>query len=508
MRSSPSFPGVKFCISKPNTPVSTLRTDIAGFIGRTIRGSQDVPQRVEGWRGYQAYYGNIAQDSYTPCAVDGYFENGGEIAFVHRINEGPSQSASTEWALNPLDPAAPVLQFEAKTPGLWGNALVINLTVRSTASTGTAFDLRINAPGETEETFYGNPLSTDGLNTVNSQSQLINVVLKNVDEIDSDALNQLSQSQGRIIRPVLSIRPVDKLKVSNDGLKALYQEAVTRMLQEREVSLVILPDLATDFPESADRAEVLAPAIQQIDDLHDRLLILDLPENGIWPELGQYNQSQQSRNVAAYYPWLSIPDTISGSDQPLTDIPPSGHVAGVISQLDRTRGPFYTPANAPLLEVVDLQELDPETSADLFKSGVNLLRSLPGKGLYVWGGRTLQQDQNFMYIAHRRIVHRLVRAIRSVAEALVFENNGPELWLALTRGITSVLLQAYRAGALQGTDPKEAFEVRCDDTTTSEDDRDNGLVYCEIGFAPAVPMEFIHLRIGISREGQLDILES
>jgi len=190
------------------------------------------------------------------------------------------------------------------------------------------------------------------------------------------------------------------------------------------------------------------------------------------------------------------------------DIPPSGHVAGVISLLDRTRGPFFTPANAPVVEVADLTKVDPDTSGDLFNSGVNLLRSFPGKGLYVWGGRTLQQDQNFMYIAHRRIVHRLVRAIRNVAEALVFENNGPELWLALTRVITSVLLQAYRAGALQGADPKEAFEVRCDDTTTTEDDQENGLVHCEIAFAPAMPMEFIRLRIGISREGQLDILES
>jgi phage tail sheath protein FI len=507
MKSSPSFPGVKFCVTKPITPVLSLRTDIAGFIGSTVRGEDSTPTRVEGMRSYQAAYGAIWKDSYTPNAVDGYFENGGEIAFVHRINNGPSECASTEWALNPLDPAAPILRIQAKTPGLWGNALKVTLTIRSIGIGSAEFDLRASAPGEPEEIFYGNPFTKNGLDAVNNQSVLVNIQLENSDEISPNVVNQLSQSQGRNIRRELIMDPIENSIKSTEDLKASYQNALTRLLEEREVSLVVLPDLISDFPESADRAEVIAPAIQQIDGLHDRLLLLDLPENGVWPELDQYRQGLQSRNVAAYYPWLSIPDPTNGS-QPLLDIPPSGHVAGVISLLDRTRGPFYTPANAPVVEVADLTEVNPDTIGDLFNSGVNFLRSFPGKGLYVWGGRTLQPDQNFMYIAHRRIVHRLVRAIRNVAEALVFENNGPELWLALRRGITSVLLQAYRAGALQGADPKEAFDVQCDDTTTTEDDRESGLVHCEIAFAPAVPMEFIHLRIGISREGQLDILES
>ena len=101
----------------------------------------------------------------------------------------------------------------------------------------------------------------------------------------------------------------------------------------------------------------------------------------------------------------------------------------------------------------------------MFGAGVNLLRCAPGRGLQVWGGRTLDADPPVsLYVAHRRLMHRLVRAIRQVAEPLVFDVNGPELWLTLVRAVTSVLLEAFRAGALAGHPPEEAFRVACDDT--------------------------------------------
>ncbi len=155
--------------------------------------------------------------------------------------------------------------------------------------------------------------------------------------------------------------------------------------------------------------------------------------------------------------------------------------------------------------------------AALNDAGVNALRCVPGAGIQVWGGRTLYLDAETgepdtrqpgkLYIAHRRLVHRLVRAIRRVAEPLVFESNGPPMWLAVTRAITTVLVEAYRAGGLQGSRPEEAFQVLCDATNNPPDAIERGEVLCEIRLAPAVPMEFLTIRVSLSAAGSLDVFE-
>src|SRR5205807_10359125 len=114
-------------------------------------------------------------------------------------------------------------------------------------------------------------------------------------------------------------------------------------------------------------------------------------------------------------------------------------------------------------------------------------------------------DDPWLYIAHRRLIHRLIRGIRQVAEPLVFENNGPVLWLTLTRAVTTILVEAYGAGGLKGDRPEQAFRVRCDATTNPPEQIELGRVLCEIDLAPAVPMEFITLRVALSASGTLDV---
>ena len=149
---------------------------------------------------------------------------------------------------------------------------------------------------------------------------------------------------------------------------------------------------------------------------------------------------------------------------------------------------------------------DPAEQAQCNVAGINLLRCFAGNWLQVWGGRTLSAEQRF--IAHRRLIHRLVRAIRRVAEPLVFDINGPEMWLTLARSITTVLLEAWRAGALKGAQPNEAFRVRCDEKLNTPEEQDLGRVHCEIELAPATPMEFILLRVSLSGDGRLEVFES
>ncbi|HEU4833211.1 MAG TPA: phage tail sheath subtilisin-like domain-containing protein, partial [Pyrinomonadaceae bacterium] len=216
-----------------------------------------------------------------------------------------------------------------------------------------------------------------------------------------------------------------------------------------------------------------------------------------------------SRVAAVYHPRLTVADPLGGVRQPLRNVPPSGHVAGVISRLDRQRGAHHTPANAEIYGAVDVTQRFDYIEQERFNTGgTNLLRCSAGNGLLVWGGRTLNLDPERRYVVYRRLIHRLVRAIRRVAEPLVFDINGPELWLTLSRSITSVLLEAWRAGALKGDTAAEAFRVQCDEELNPSEEQELGRVHCDVSVAPATPMEFIQLRISLSGDGRLEVFES
>jgi hypothetical protein len=187
---------------------------------------------------------------------------------------------------------------------------------------------------------------------------------------------------------------------------------------------------------------------------------------------------------------------------------PAGHVAGLVSRIDRERGPERSPANETLAGAVDLNT-GPRSAPEsvLVQKHVNPIRCVPDQGLQVWGARTFERASDGRFIAHRRLLHRLVRAARQVGNALAFEANGPELRLALERTLRTVLLQAYRSGALAGSTDDEAFSVRCDEATNLPADSDVGRVICEIVFTPANPMEVISVRLSLAAEGTLEVIE-
>jgi Bacteriophage tail sheath protein len=138
---------------------------------------------------------------------------------------------------------------------------------------------------------------------------------------------------------------------------------------------------------------------------------------------------------------------------------------------------------------------------------VNPLRCGATGGLEVWGARTLDLGPEWRFLAHRRLLHRLVRAIRQVAEPLVFEPHGPELRFTLVRAITSVLLEAFAAGSLRGQRPEDAFGVQCDDENNPPDQVELGRLVCDIELAPAAPMEHIHIRLSLAPGGLLEVIE-
>ena len=138
---------------------------------------------------------------------------------------------------------------------------------------------------------------------------------------------------------------------------------------------------------------------------------------------------------------MQVTNPLGGIAHTLRILPPCGHVAGLISRLDRDRGAHHTPANASLFDAVDLErDFIAKEQVILNEGGINLLRCFPGRGIPVWGGRTLARESTNRFIGHRRLIHRLVPVIRRVADPLGFYTNGPYSWLTLGRPDSSSLL--------------------------------------------------------------------
>jgi len=205
-----------------------------------------------------------------------------------------------------------------------------------------------------------------------------------------------------------------------------------------------------------------------------------------------------SRNAALYFPWLQRPGTSE-------TLPPSGAVAGVLARTDARRGVWKAPAGteADLRGVSALSvTLNDQENGELNQAGINCLRLFPGTGPVIWGARTTSSDPEWRYVPVRRLSLFLERSIDEGTQWAVFEPNDEPLWATVRRIVEEFLLSLWRQGAFQGAKPEEAFFVRCDRTTTTAADIDQGLFTLLLGFAPLKPAEFTILRIAIRAGGR------
>jgi len=196
---------------------------------------------------------------------------------------------------------------------------------------------------------------------------------------------------------------------------------------------------------------------------------------------------------AYYYPWLAVP-SLDGRSTVL--VPPSGHVCGVYARNDTERGVHRAPAGVRVLGVDHVSHDVTSSECDaLVARGVNVIRTLPDKGVVVWSARTTSLDTEWHYINVRRLLALVEESIGTGTRWVVFEPNGPMLWTKMSRAIQDFLMNLWTSGALVGSRPQSAFFVRCDRTTMTQDDVDNGRVIAVIGLAVLRPAEFVILRI-------------
>ncbi|MDB5934426.1 MAG: phage tail protein [Massilia sp.] len=518
-------PGVRLQFVRAADDGNTLRTDIAAFAGPTERGPQGELVRVAGWLDYLARFGELTEQASTSFALRGYFENEGEIAYVVRTVTA-AVPAWVDWTVGAVDaltrqwlPSAPAsggfpsarYRIEASSPGAWANGLEVTLSYRRFGVRATPeVDMIIRPRRGAAEVLCGL-----------SPATLVDEVAERSALIRLRADPAAAAAAAAHVGPLGITWPTLRLGGGSEQPpgRAEYQAAVALMLAEPEAAMLAFPDIDAMAAPAAERDAVLAAAVIGAERSMDRQVIACPPpqvrrteEVAGWVAAQRATLGERGvRAIALYHPRVDVADPFGGVIAPLRRISAVGHVAGVVSRLDRERGAHHTPANAALHGAVDVADhFNKLEQALLTEAGANVLRCQAGRGLLVWGGRTLA-DPEFepenLYLAHRRLVHRLVRAIRRAAEPLVFENNGPEVWLALVRAVTTVLMQAYRAGALKGERPSEGFSVVCDESNNPPASIDGGLVVCEIQVAPATPMEFITLRISLSSDGRLEMIE-
>jgi phage tail sheath protein FI len=274
------------------------------------------------------------------------------------------------------------------------------------------------------------------------------------------------------------------------------------------IDLVCAPDIMSPLPQSADNnnpAPLDTAAILRMQNAvldhcaktGDRFAILDA-----WPPQGLTSIQEQRQGLkgqlgALYYPWCLVTDinpAVGAANTPF--VPACGHVAGVYARSDQQIGVFKAPANELLEGVLDLADNLTDAQQGLLNPlGINCLRAFPGRGIRVWGARTLSNDPNWLYVSVRRLFLTAGRWIERAMANVVFEPNQTLLWSRITRELTAYFENLHQLGALKGRTAQEAFFVKCDADTNPAEVRDAGMVITLIGLAPTQPSEFIVVRI-------------
>jgi phage tail sheath protein FI len=257
-----------------------------------------------------------------------------------------------------------------------------------------------------------------------------------------------------------------------------------------DISIVAAPG-STEFGEAVGIRQAVLVHCER---MRYRAAALDVPRGATVNGARDWRNQTQSTRAAIYYPWVTVQDPFIGGE---LQVPPSGFVAGIWARNDIQHAVFKAPANEVVLSAVDLERRLTKGQQDVLNpEGVNCLRFFPGRGNLVWGARTISDDPEWKYISVRRYFAYLEHSIERGTQWAVFESNGDALWANVRRTIEDFLVSEWKSGALLGRDPKEAFFVRCDRSTMTQNDLDNGRLVCLIGVAVVKPAEFVIFRIG------------
>lgn len=267
-----------------------------------------------------------------------------------------------------------------------------------------------------------------------------------------------------------------------------------------DVAIVAVPD-AGDMPDLDTSFSVHGALVGHCETLKYRFGIVDGPKNATLNQIRNYRGRFDTKYAALYHPWIEILDPLQrpaqGAPPDRLVLPPSGFVAGIYARSDVERGVHKAPANEVVRGLTRFEvNINKGRNDVLNPEGINALRFFEGRGNRVWGARTMSSDPEWKYVNVRRLFIYLEHSIDKATQWAVFEPNNEHLWANVRREIEDFLLVLWKDGALMGDKPEQAFFVRADRTTMSQNDLDNGRLIVLVGVAPTYPAEFVIFRIG------------
>ena len=273
------------------------------------------------------------------------------------------------------------------------------------------------------------------------------------------------------------------------GLKALETAEDISIVAAPGHTAKVYADSNAALPEAITRL-----LISHAERMRYRIAVLDGPEGAKLTDIRKYRAKLDSTYAALYYPWVTILDPIT---RVTIDLPPSGFVSGIYARNDSNFAVYKAPANEPVRLALGFAETVNQGRQEVLNpEGINCFRFFEGRGNLLWGARTISSDAEWKYVNLRRYFAYLERSIDRGSQFAVFMPNGERLWANVRRAVAEFLLNEWQSGALLGDRPEKAFFVRCDRTTMTQNDLDNGRLVCLVGVAPLRPAEFVVFRIG------------
>jgi phage tail sheath protein FI len=298
---------------------------------------------------------------------------------------------------------------------------------------------------------------------------------------------------------------VVRLTNGNDGLEPILEayEGATDANTNRSTGLVAfeaLEDISIVAGPGATRRDtpvarsVIASLIGHAERMHYRIAVIDSVKSQSIAEARALRALYDSSHAAFYFPWVRILDPVTGVEN---HYPPSGFVTGIYARNDIERAVWKAPANEVVTLALGFETMLNKSHQEVLNpEGVNCFRFFEGRGNRLWGARTMSSDPEWKYVNLRRYFAYLERSIDKGTQWAVFEPNGERLWANVRSTISDFLLSEWQNGALLGEKPERSFFVKCDRSTMSQNDLDNGRLVCLIGVAPLRPAEFVIFRIG------------
>ncbi|MEW6233197.1 MAG: phage tail sheath subtilisin-like domain-containing protein, partial [Chloroflexota bacterium] len=448
-------------------PIEGVGTAVAAFVGFAERGPTQTPTLVTNWSQFVNTFGGFLPGFYLAHAVYGYFQNGGGSCYIVRLPtpEGVEKVAPAAEVALPSRAAAalPTLRITAKEEGKAGEAITAEVAPPGAGAPEDQFTLIVRR-GATQEVFENLTIgkakgARNVAEVVTKESKLVRVEM--LEAPGSLAERAPAPGTYSLTMPETKALAVKELQPLVFVGEAAARSGVGGLEAVDEVTMLCAPDLMAGYKAgflSKDTVKAVQLAmLAHCETMKDRFAILNCPPGLSPQEVKEWRVNEagyDSKYGALYYPWIQVANPLGNGAGIL--VPPSGHIAGIYARSDRERGVHKAPANEVVRGALSLETQITKGEQDILNPlGINCIRAFPGRGIRIWGARTLSSDAAWRYINVRRLFNFVEESIEQGTQWVVFEPNDVDLWERVKRDVSAFLTRIWRDGALFGRTPEE-----------------------------------------------------